>query len=86
LSCGKCNGDEKRELHWLKFLKSKITNKRFFQARKKRIAKWVALNKPVAMPNWKTKILKEEIKRVEKAFDKAASRLRGHRDAAKRVA
>jgi hypothetical protein len=86
LSCGKCNGDEKRERHWLKFLKSKLTNKRVFQARERKIEKWIALNKPVAMPNWKPKILKEEIERVEKAFNKAASRLRVHRDAAKRAA
>ncbi len=48
LSCGPCNGNEKREMPWEEFLRRKNPDKRLFEARRRAILQWqeqVATNK-----------------------------------------
>lgn len=81
LSCGKCNGDEKRERHWLEFLKEKSPSREVFGRRKRRIQEWVRTNKPSApLPN-RRRLIRVEISRVMTIFDKAVGRLRAERAA-----
>jgi hypothetical protein len=42
LACKECNGNEKRELHWEQFLKSKCTTNDEFVARRDKILRWQA--------------------------------------------
>jgi hypothetical protein len=44
LSCGKCNGDEKRDTHWRGFLERKAPDGVTFAERERRILDWVAAN------------------------------------------
>jgi len=40
LSCAKCNGHEKRDMNWVKFLNQKSKNSELFQKRKNTILEW----------------------------------------------
>src|SRR5260221_1078354 len=40
LSCSSCNGDEKRELDWLEFLKKKAPNESVFRSHRDKIQAW----------------------------------------------
>jgi len=44
LSCGSCNGDEKREESWREFLARKVVDPDVRAARKRRIEEWFALH------------------------------------------
>jgi len=44
LACRFCNGDEKRETHWLGFLRAKCENDQEFEARRAHIETWVSSN------------------------------------------
>ena len=79
LSCGPCNGDEKREREWNEFLKSKALDAPAYQRRKTRIENWTKENTPKEFPDWRPKILDVEIKKVMDAFDASAGNLRAYR-------
>lgn len=44
LACGRCNGDEKRDVHWLEFLRQKAPDATTLKDRQDRIVAWFALN------------------------------------------
>ena len=44
LSCGTCNGDEKRDMPWSEFLRLKATDEETFLALERRILDWMAAN------------------------------------------
>ena len=44
LACGRCNGDEKRDEHWLDFLRQKAPDATALKERQDRIVAWFALN------------------------------------------
>jgi hypothetical protein len=45
LACGKCNGDDKREMDWEPFLAQKNPDSRLREERRDRILRWIALHK-----------------------------------------
>ncbi len=48
LACGRCNGDEKRDIDWRVFLELKVLDRAAFDVREMRIVDWMAANpKPV---------------------------------------
>lgn len=79
LSCGICNGDEKREQDWQEFLNNKVADKETFNTRKKAIEDWISKTKTNYSPHDKATIVDEEIAKVMEVIDKAAERLRAHR-------
>jgi len=79
LSCGVCNGDEKRDGKWAEFLKKKAPNASTFKRRKSRILEWVRLNRKAFTPHGKSHIVEDEIARVGRSMDRAAKRLRALR-------
>lgn len=40
LACKECNGNEKREIHWEKFLQSKCATHKEFVSRREKIVRW----------------------------------------------
>lgn len=44
LACGQCNGDEKRDMGWVAFLRLKNPDAKIFRQRKRTIENWIALN------------------------------------------
>ena len=80
LSCGKCNGDEKREMDWLRFLKKKTNDQQTYESRRVKIQNW--LDKKVVN---KTNIAaSEEAKRIiDEAlsqFDESVRKMRDLRE------
>ena len=65
LSCGICNGDEKRELDWEGFLAAKCGDDReSFERRKDRITRWIESN------GGRQTISEQEQQLIDSAFDR----------------
>jgi hypothetical protein len=62
LACGTCNGDEKRELAWVGFLRSKCPDSQTYAEREGRILSWFALHpRPPARTSAEVARLREEL-------------------------
>lgn len=80
LSCGRCNGDEKREESWVAFLAKKATSDDALSARRAKIDHWLSLGEAVDRDQ-KFVAAKAEI--VEEAianFERSVERMRALRD------
>jgi 5-methylcytosine-specific restriction endonuclease McrA len=78
LSCGPCNGDEKREMDWEAFLQQKATNREAFETRRNKILEWLdaeAPNAPSVSPEMR-KVVDGHINNVISAFDEALAAIR----------
>jgi hypothetical protein len=79
LSCGPCNGNEKRDMPWEDFLRLKNPDKRLFEARRRAILHW---QERVATGKVPRKASKDEVDRLAAAeasvqdFEKACLALR----------
>ena len=79
LSCGVCNGDEKRDRPWRAFIKEKASSPGTLAARRRLILEWVKKHKPSHVPHGKERLVEREIKRVVAQIDQSVLRLRAHR-------
>lgn len=79
LSCGICNGNEKRDRDWLEFLKGKAPTSAILRRRRSTIESWVASCEATFLPHDKAAYVEREILRVIGAIDGAAERLRSNR-------
>jgi len=75
LSCGLCNGDEKRDKNWIEFLREKTSDASTFNQRRSKIEAWCTLVAQVA-PKDENKRIEVEIERAVSAFDTALANLR----------
>lgn len=78
LTCSTCNGDEKREMNWLNFLKVKCgIDDKSFADRKDRIENWIKINggDPFLSTD-KINLLSTEFETVNKAFSEAVEKIR----------
>ena len=83
LSCGKCNGDEKREASWEEFLVNKCgDNIQELQLRRTRIRDWIELNGSVqGLANHQIELIEAAFTRINTTFTACVSELRAIRDA-----
>jgi hypothetical protein len=79
LSCGKCNGDEKRERDWEQFLREKSESDEIFNKRKEKIDSWIKKYEGTEKTKIDHTLLESTILEVHKSFDKAVSKLRDSR-------
>jgi HNH endonuclease len=76
LSCGTCNGDEKRGEEWQAFLTKKVVDPDLALIRKYRIEAWISRDRTIALDS-RTGVEAEQIvDRALRAFDEAIERLR----------
>src|SRR5438105_15521007 len=76
LSCGSCNGDQKRELPWNEFLRLKNPDAIAYRERHCRILKWI---ETAGKPNFESTqldLVARETKRVIQVFDDACATIR----------
>lgn len=77
LSCGICNGDEKRDGHWESFLRKKAPDEVTFKARKERIAAWISsCSSNPACDSSVLDTVNEGIDRAVASFDTALQNIR----------
>ena len=83
LSCGKCNGDEKREASWEDFLVNKCGgNTQELQLRRAKILDWIELNGSVqGLANHQSELIEAAFNRINFTFTACVSDLRAIRDA-----
>jgi hypothetical protein len=80
LSCGRCNGDEKREEHWEPFLRRKVEDPVQCEARRSKIEKWLA-RAPMQHRGSVAQVAAETIiKSALESFDKAVKQIRALRE------
>ena len=78
LACGRCNGDNKREMAWELFLRSINKNDDDFALRRDRIMNWVSLRRGLA-PSYDSSLVDfvdAEVCMAIEAFDEALARIR----------
>ena len=83
LACWKCNGDEKRDMDWVAFLKKKAPDEAGFNERQQRIQAWGKANAPQIPLPAKSDIVEREIETIMVAIDAAANRLRAIRESSR---
>jgi 5-methylcytosine-specific restriction endonuclease McrA len=79
LSCWKCNGDEKREMEWVQFLKQKNIDIQSYELRKEKIENWLAKNenkKPTETRAEAERIIEEALSQ----FDESVRKMRNLRE------
>jgi hypothetical protein len=77
LSCGICNGDEKREENWQSFLRRKAPDDTTYDLRRKRIETWVAdCGDCSALDSSVISAVNREVERATAAFDAALQNVR----------
>jgi hypothetical protein len=78
LSCGPCNGDEKREKEWETFLAEKVSDQDLLQTRRAKIEEWVRLMSVdnSAISKDLAQLVNQEISNAIKSFDDAIRRIR----------
>jgi hypothetical protein len=78
LSCGPCNGDEKREKEWETFLAEKISDQDLLRVRRTKIGEWVRLMSAdnSAIPKDLSQLVEREISSAIKSFDDAIRKIR----------
>jgi 5-methylcytosine-specific restriction endonuclease McrA len=80
LSCGRCNGDEKREEHWESFLRRKIENSVQYEARRLRIEEWLARSPKRHKSNASQAEADAIIQTALESFDNAVKQMRALRE------
>jgi|SRR5436305_4286884 len=81
LSCGVCNGDEKREENWESFLRKKTPDKATYAVRRERISNWISIcPQSLTLDPSIRKTMNEEIDRAVTAFDHALQNIRRLKD------
>ncbi len=69
LACSICNGDEKLDQNWEKFLENKVLDLKIFQERRVRIIEWVKMNNgPKYIDPFKIETVKSVTENVNKVF------------------
>lgn len=83
LSCGKCNGDEKREASWEDFLVNKCRgNSQELQLRRTRILDWIELNGSVqGLADHQIELIEAAFDRINTTLTACVSELRASRGA-----
>ena len=77
LSCGFCNGDEKRDENWESFLRRKAPDDTAYNLRRNRIETWVAnCSDDSALDSSVTSAVNREIERAIAAFDVSLENVR----------
>jgi len=79
LSCGKCNGDEKRDMNWLIFLKQKSLSPDFFESQKLKVENWIKQNNAVKIETVVMKEAEKIIKNALSQFDESVKDMRNLR-------
>ena len=79
LSCGRCNGDEKREENWETFLSRKEPNPAVAQARRLRIESWLARSPAVPTTSSREAQAEAIVSEALASFDNAVGRMRALR-------
>lgn len=80
LACAKCNGDEKREMDWVDFLRSKVKTDQEYNRRKHIVETWLAKN---SVQNTNLALNAEAeviIAKALKDFDSAVEQMRSLRN------
>ncbi|MFV3334766.1 HNH endonuclease [Pseudomonas sp. NY15437] len=81
LACGRCNGDEKRELDWLTFLEQKIPDQAVRDQRQQKIIAWIGDGADQSkLSEVQEEQVAEIIKQALQAFDVAVTAMRELRD------
>ncbi len=78
LSCGACNGDEKRELDWKGFLATKCQeNPDLFNERRNKICEWIAMNGgPSVLSESEQQLLASSFDRINSVLTECVAELR----------
>lgn len=76
LSCAKCNGDEKKEQDWLKFLSQKSEDAETQVTRKLKIERWIVRNKSVKTDPLVAESANKIISDALAQFDESVSAMR----------
>lgn len=78
LACRVCNGDEKRDMQWQRFLRTRCLDDVTFDARRSRIEEWVTLNRTSLAETTPelAQAVEAEVQSVFAAFDRALSSIR----------
>ena len=76
LSCARCNGDEKRELQWEPFLRSKVLDPIHAAERRSRIEAWLVQAPQGTVPQDVQQQAEVVISETLEAFDNAVKKLR----------
>jgi hypothetical protein len=80
LSCGICNGDEKRDENWQSFLRRKALDDVTYDLRRKRIEVWIAdCSGGAVLDPSVLSAVEREVDRVIAAFDVALENVRALR-------
>lgn len=82
LSCGPCNGDEKRDMPWEEFLRVKCPDEEVRDARRAKILDWVGQN-PLPDQRERSEELQAAIARAEALVDEFGAACTSVRDLAK---
>lgn len=80
LACGRCNGDEKRELDWLTFLEQKIPDQAVRDQRRQKIIAWIGDGADQSKLSEDQEQVDQIIQQALQAFDVAVSAMRELRD------
>jgi hypothetical protein len=84
LACGRCNGDEKRELDWLTFLERKVPDQAVRDLRRQKIIAWIGNGADQSkLSEDQEQQVDQIIKQALLAFDVAVSGMRELRDQSK---
>jgi hypothetical protein len=75
LACGPCNGDEKRDRPWNKFLDDKVKDQQLKKQRYDKISHWVAEH-PAPAPKPHTKEVEQEIADIKAEVEQTMKNLR----------
>lgn len=76
LSCAVCNGDEKREMSWLKFLGKKVECSELFNSRKLHIETWLSKNTMKPLSDNTQQEMENIINQALSQFDKSVESMR----------
>ncbi|MHB8657694.1 MAG: HNH endonuclease [Solirubrobacteraceae bacterium] len=77
LACSVCNGDEKRDMHWLEFLEHKVSDPGLRRERIERIERWQALHpKPGLAASAEVAAVDAELRAMIIAFGAKCAELR----------
>jgi hypothetical protein len=82
LSCGKCNGDDKRETDWEPFLAQRNPDSRMRDERRQRIVGWIELNKG-AVPHRDpvlVALVESQVSKALECFNQAVANVREARE------
>jgi len=76
LSCGPCNGDERREIPWREFLRVKCADEKLHSLRSRLIEGWQSANPTPPVAEHLVTAMQSAYKEISEAIDEAVKRLR----------